>query len=177
MEAVLRHGIRREVFMCTLSDNALEILKKGKGKPMEPIVGTGKYTYKVNEDWARLPDGVEMRACAVSVDSQDRVYCFNRVKEHPVLVFDRDGNFLSSWGAERFSFPHAIRIDDQDFVWLVDEYHAQFQKFTTDGQLVQTIGVCARGLPVKPLVASKVSRISEASAGSAKLCHERMHPA
>jgi hypothetical protein len=32
-EAVLRHGIRREVFMCTLSDNALEILKKGKGKP------------------------------------------------------------------------------------------------------------------------------------------------
>jgi hypothetical protein len=32
-EAVLRHGIRREVFMCTLSENALEILKQGKGKP------------------------------------------------------------------------------------------------------------------------------------------------
>ena len=32
--AVLRHGIRREVFMCTLSDNALEILKNGKGKPV-----------------------------------------------------------------------------------------------------------------------------------------------
>jgi hypothetical protein len=33
-EAVLRHGIQREVFICTLSDNALEILKKGKGKPI-----------------------------------------------------------------------------------------------------------------------------------------------
>jgi uncharacterized protein DUF4338 len=32
-EAVLRHGIQREVFMCTLSDNALEIMKRGKGKP------------------------------------------------------------------------------------------------------------------------------------------------
>ena len=32
-EAVLRHGIRREVFMATLSDNAIDILKTGKGKP------------------------------------------------------------------------------------------------------------------------------------------------
>ena len=32
-EAVLRHGIRREVFMCTLSANAMDILKTGKGKP------------------------------------------------------------------------------------------------------------------------------------------------
>ena len=39
-----------------------------------------------------------------------------------------------------FSFPHAIRIDDHDFVWLTDEYHGQFMKFTTDGRLLQTIG-------------------------------------
>ena len=32
-EAVLRHGIRREVFLCTLSANAIEILKTGKGTP------------------------------------------------------------------------------------------------------------------------------------------------
>ncbi|MGO9847990.1 MAG: Druantia anti-phage system protein DruA [Methylocella sp.] len=32
-EAVLRHGIRREVFMCTLSDNSLQILRTGSGKP------------------------------------------------------------------------------------------------------------------------------------------------
>ena len=30
---------------------------------MEPIVGRGKYTHKVHEDWARLPEGLEMRAC------------------------------------------------------------------------------------------------------------------
>jgi hypothetical protein len=32
-ESVLRHGVRREVFMSTLSGNALEILKTGNGKP------------------------------------------------------------------------------------------------------------------------------------------------
>jgi hypothetical protein len=83
---------------------------------------------------------MDVRACAVSVDSQDRVYCFNRNAQHPVVIFDRDGNFLSSWGAGMFTFPHAIRIDEQDFVWLTDEYHGQFMKFTTDGQLLQTIG-------------------------------------
>jgi DNA-binding beta-propeller fold protein YncE len=110
---------------------------------MEPIVGSGKYTYRVNEEWQRPPAGLDVRACAVSVDSQDRVYCFNRNAEHPVVIFDRDGNFLSSWGAGLFTFPHAIRIvreNGQDVVWLCDEHHQTFQKFTTDGKLLQTIG-------------------------------------
>ena len=110
---------------------------------MEPIVGSGKYTYRVNEEWQRPPAGLDVRACAVSVDSQDRVYCFNRNPEHPVVIFDRDGSFLSSWGAGLFTFPHAIRIvqeNGQDVVWLCDEHHQTFQKFTTDGRLLQTIG-------------------------------------
>src|SRR5260370_33949790 len=89
---------------------------------MEPIVGSGKYTYKVNEDWARLPAGVEMKACAVSVDSLDRVYCFNRVSEHPVLIFDRGGTFLSSWGSGLFTFPHPMRIDVIDLLWVCEDY-------------------------------------------------------
>ena len=107
---------------------------------MEAIVGSGKYTYRVNEDWARLPDNVEMKPAAVAVGPQDRVYCFNRVAEHPVVIFDRDGNFLGSWGANLFRFPHAIRFDAQGFVWLTDGHHQQFMKFTADGKLVQTIG-------------------------------------
>jgi len=111
-----------------------------KGDMMATIVGSGKYTYEVHEDWARLPEGVEMKAAAVAVDSKDRVYCFNRSPEHPILVFDRDGNFLSSWGAGLFAFPHAIRIEADDSVWITDRDHGQFMKFTTDGQLLGTIG-------------------------------------
>jgi len=108
---------------------------------VEPIVGSGKYTFGVQENWARLPDGIEMRAAAVAVDSQNRVFCFNRVADHPVLVFDPDGNFLSSWGAGLFAQPHAIRFDDQGFLWLTDGHLMQFMKFTPEGKLLQTIGV------------------------------------
>ena len=106
---------------------------------MDPIVGSGKYTYKVREDWARPPEGIEVRACAVSVDFRGQLISIP-TPEHPVVIFDRDGKFLSSWGAGMFTFPHAIRIDENDFVWLTDEHHGQFMKFTTDGRLLQTIG-------------------------------------
>lgn len=42
------------------------------------IVGSGTDTYEAHEDWAKLPDGWAMPAAGVTVDSQDRVYCFNR---------------------------------------------------------------------------------------------------
>jgi DNA-binding beta-propeller fold protein YncE len=107
---------------------------------MDSIVGHGKYTYGVNENWARVPAGIDMKPAAVAVDSHDRVFCFNRSTEHPVVIFDRDGNFESSWGAGLFRFPHAIRIDEQDNVWLTDEHLGQFMQFTNDGKLLRTIG-------------------------------------
>jgi DNA-binding beta-propeller fold protein YncE len=104
------------------------------------IVGSGKHTYEVQEDWAKVPEGWTMPAAAVTVDSQDRVYCFNRAPDHPVVVFDRDGQYLHSWGAGLFAFPHTIRIDEHDNLWLVDREHGQMLYFTATGHLLRTIG-------------------------------------
>lgn len=104
------------------------------------VVGSGQHTYEVHEDWAHPPEGCEMMAASVTVDAQDRVYCFNRGKDHPVIVFDRDGNYLSSWGAGLFAFPHTIRASRDGNLWLVDRDHAQMMLFTPLGQLLRTIG-------------------------------------
>jgi streptogramin lyase len=106
----------------------------------ESVVGSGAYTYDVLEDWARLPEGWEMPAAAVTVDSQDRVYCFNRSKARPIIVFDRDGNVLSSWGEGVFAFPHAIRVDEHDNLWTVDRELGQMLLFTPAGELLRTVG-------------------------------------
>ena len=76
---------------------------------MAIILGTGAYRYEVVDNWAKLPPGQEFNAdvAAVGVDAQDRVYAFNRGK-HPMVVFDRDGNFLRSWGEGVFP-PRARR--------------------------------------------------------------------
>jgi sugar lactone lactonase YvrE len=104
------------------------------------VVGSGEHTYRVDENWARLPQGVDLMAASVTVDSNDNVYCFSRVKEHPVVVFDRDGNFLRSWGAGLFAFPHTIRADKDDNLWLVDRDLGQMMRFDREGKLLRTIG-------------------------------------
>jgi hypothetical protein len=93
-------------------------------------VVSGKYTYEVNDRWAKLPEGWEMPAAAVAGDSQDRIYCFNRDAGHPIVVFDREGNYLSSWGTGLISFAHAILLDQEDHVWLVDPLERTLEAFS-----------------------------------------------
>jgi hypothetical protein len=77
---------------------------------MTTAMGSGEFRYEVIEGWGRLPGGWTFReVAAVAVDKKDQVYCFTR-GEHPIIVFDREGNFLrSSWGetirAETFMSP------------------------------------------------------------------------
>jgi streptogramin lyase len=104
------------------------------------LVGNGTHTYAVDTEWAQLPEDWAMPAAAVAVDSQDHVYCFNRSPEHPIVIFDRDGQYLASWGAGLIAFAHAIRIDDDDNVWLTDRDHGQIMQFTPTGTLLRTIG-------------------------------------
>ena len=42
---------------------------------------------------------------AIAVDDKDKVYVFNR-GPHPMIVFDRAGNFLRSWGEGLFKRAH-----------------------------------------------------------------------
>lgn len=107
---------------------------------MAESVGTGDYTFEVQPDWAQLPAGWTVPACAVAIDSQDRVYVYNRELDHPIAVFRRDGSFITSWGAGLFHFPHAVSVDRHDNVWVVDRDDGQVFKFTPDGQLLLTIG-------------------------------------
>lgn len=102
-------------------------------------VGSGSHVYDVVEDWAKLPEGWEAPMAAVAVDSQDRVYGFNR-GEHRVIVFDRDGNYIKSWGEGNFPFPHAIYVDFEDNIWIVERNDGQIFKYSPDGDLLMTIG-------------------------------------
>ena len=75
----------------------------------------------------------------MAIDSQDRVHIFQR-NPHPVVVFDRDGNFLRSWGEGLFVNPHAITIGPDDTYYLVDRDAHVIQKFSAEGELLLTIG-------------------------------------
>lgn len=107
---------------------------------MPAVVGTGKFTYEVAEGWGELPEGWKFAQVAgVAVDSQDKVYVFNR-GGHPIVIFDRDGKFLDSWGEGMFKTPHGIYMGPDGHVYLADSGNHTVRKFTLDGELVMTLG-------------------------------------
>jgi len=108
-------------------------------------VGVGNFTYEVVESWGMLPTGWTFGpASAVACDSQDRVYVFQR-KDPPVLIFDRDGNYLGAWGDKAITDPHGIYIGSDDVVYLTDRDDHVALKYTLDGKPLMVIG--ERGRP------------------------------
>src|SRR5258708_7011770 len=110
-------------------------------------LGAGAYRYRVVENWGKLPDGWEFKdVAAVAVDSKDRVYCFNR-GEHPMMVFDRAGNFLRSWGEGTFPRAHGLHIDANDILYCTDDGGHVVRKCTTEGKVLLELGVPGQPAP------------------------------
>ncbi len=107
-------------------------------------VGLGSFRYEVHERWGKLPEGWNfVEVTAVATDAQDRVYVFNR-GEHPVIIFDRDGNVLGSWGEGMFVRPHGITIGPDETVYCTDDLDHTVKIFALDGTPLRTLGTSGR---------------------------------
>ena len=102
-------------------------------------VGNGKYTYEQVENWEKLPEGWELGQTAIVTDSEDRVYLFNR-GEHPLIVLDRDGNYLASWGEGVLTDAHGMFIDDDENLYLPVKNSHVVLKYDPSGNLLLTMG-------------------------------------
>ena len=127
---------------------------------------TSDTVYEPVPFWAKIPHGIWLReATSVAVDSADRVYVFNR-GNMPVLVFDPDGNVVDMWGNDtpylgtelyedpygntqprwrgcRFTRPHAVTVDHEDHLWLVDDVGNTITKTDRAGTTLLTLGTGA----------------------------------
>ena len=102
-------------------------------------IGSGKYTYEYVENWAKMPAGMSFGAVsAVATDSQDRVYVFHR-QDPPVMIFDRDGNYLNGWGNGAFIYAHGFYIAN-DRVYLTDRNSSVCIMYTLDGKPIKMLG-------------------------------------
>jgi sugar lactone lactonase YvrE len=80
----------------------------------------------------------------VGTDSRNQVYLFNRLPQPAVLAFDREGNFLRSWGEDLFTTPHGLWISPDDRIFLADSGDHTVRMCTTDGQVLQTLGTAGQ---------------------------------
>jgi sugar lactone lactonase YvrE len=115
---------------------------------MAITLGTGDLLFEPVEGWEKLPAGWTLIDVAgLAVDAHDNVYLVHR-GEHPVIAFDRDGNFIRSWGDGIFTKRiHGISIDGDGSVFIVDDGLHAVQKFTPEGELLMTLGTPNKPAP------------------------------
>ena len=105
--------------------------------------GEGNFQYTFVDDWLKLPDGYKLLECpGVAVDGEDRVFILTR-GEHPIMVFDRDGNFIRSFGEGLFSDnrTHGLYYSAADDSLLAaDDGIHTIQKFSSTGEKLMEIG-------------------------------------
>jgi hypothetical protein len=78
----------------------------------------------------------------VAIDNKGTIYEIQRgERADPVLVLDRNGTVLRSWGKGDFKIPHSIRIDPAGNVWTVDAGSSTVIEYSPLGKKLTTITV------------------------------------
>lgn len=111
----------------------------------EPIVlGEGAYRYECQHDWGQLPETIQYGLThGVAVDRAQNVYVLHTSRKtspvkDTVVVFDKDGKFLRSWGGEYFGTAHGfdlIEEDGREVFYITDMARGLF-KTTLDGRVI-----------------------------------------
>ena len=102
--------------------------------------GADHHTYEVQEGWGNSPRDGNLAGSPLSQwTHKTESYVYSR-SEHPMVVFDREGNFLASWGKDILKDAHGVFIDAEDYIYCVERNTHVMRKFTTDGELLMSLG-------------------------------------
>ena len=84
----------------------------------------------------------------VASDRNGLIYLLQRGdKADPVIVLDRAGKVVRSWGKGLYTTPHAIRIDPQGNIWTTDAASSMVYKFSAEGKTLLQIEVGGQPSP------------------------------
>src|SRR5215510_3104871 len=96
-----------------------------------------KTNYSITK-WGQ-PAGEWGWTASVASDHKDSILVIRR-SDPPILVFNKDGKLVNSFGNGMFKRAHSIDVDRFGFVWATDSGDNVVYKFTISGQLLMTLG-------------------------------------
>src|SRR6266705_3050269 len=107
----------------------------------DALAQTPKYKYEITKFGAPFPNatGAARDTVSVAADGKGSILVLRR-SNPPVLIYNREGKLVNSWGTGLFVDTHNIDVDRFGFVWIGDRNGQVVYKFTKDGKQVMTIG-------------------------------------
>ncbi|HTR84201.1 MAG TPA: hypothetical protein VMI56_06960 [Reyranella sp.] len=99
----------------------------------------GERRYAIHHKWAKpaKPFGF---LSDLAVDDEGRVHVAQRGTDRPVVVFDRDGHEIGSWGEGTLAEPHYITAGNDGALLVADRDAHQVLRFDRGGKVTQALG-------------------------------------
>jgi hypothetical protein len=91
----------------------------------------------------KLPPGLYFgEGIGIATNSKGHVFVYTRSGETRLFEFDQSGAFVRELGQGLYGlvFAHAVRVDKDDNIWVVDEGSNMVIKFNPAGRVVMTLG-------------------------------------
>jgi hypothetical protein len=113
------------------------------------VLGQGDFSYECIHDWGELPSSITYgNTHGVCEDSQGRIHIKHTVgkgsqKDDAIVVFDENGKFVRSWGAEFKGGAHGLHLSKEggeEFLYLADPPRGLLVKTTLEGKEVFRLG-------------------------------------
>lgn len=125
----------------------------------DPVPNSQPNLYRTIDHFLQLPEGRTMGSTSsIDFDRAGNIWVADRCGVNscagsdlaPVMKFDRNGKFLSSFGAGMFVFPHYLHVDGSGNIWIVDGQGQggkgqQVFKFSPEGKVLLTLGKAGVG--------------------------------
>lgn len=130
-----------------------------KSGSKKPVLGSGAHTYEVTHDWGELPANIKYgNTHGVCEDSHGNIYVHHTVhasseSSDTMVVFDKKGKFVRSWGKEFKTGAHGLHIrkeGGEEFLYLCDVKNNTVTKTNLKGEHVWQIGYPEESEAYKP---------------------------
>jgi len=151
----MKHAIRA-TFLAGIAAVALTAMSGERVYAQAADPNAAPNPYKMQDNWAQLPvDRKFGQVIKVQVDHSDgkSIWAFDRCGATectssplaPIQKFDPSGKFVTAIGANMFTSPHSLFVDNKGNVWAGSQYArngkgADLIEFAPDGKVLMTIG-------------------------------------
>lgn len=137
---------RRDFLKVTAATSALFTMPVFNimSKPImeEEIIGHGKYRYRVQKSWSNLnPATTPVNNCHEMVmDSKGRLIMITDETKNNIIVYDRSGKLITSWG-EQFPGGHGLTLFDEggEEVLFICDHNGRVVKTSLDGKILMEL--------------------------------------
>jgi len=126
-----------------LASGSLLIMRDLFARNNDPVYGHNNMQYRLDKSWGALNPSVNpVNDChEMAEDSKGRILLLTNEVKNNVLVYNKSGKLLESWGHE-FPGAHGLtlhRANGEDFLFITDTEKHQVYKTTITGKILLTI--------------------------------------